>query len=847
MLVPLSWLAELVEVRGTAQAVCDALTGAGVETEVAEDARPDWSGVVTAKLLHVGPHPGADRLTVTRPTDGTTEWDVVCGATNHKTGDVIALATVGTKLPNGVKIKKSKIRGEPSEGMLCSEAELGLSEEAAGIIILPPDTPLGVPLADVLPAGDVILEASPEANRGDCLSVLGLARELSAVTGWPLRGRGATEEDTASIGLDTLAMASPVSGLKAGMTGEGDRRVRVEIDALDGCPRYAGAVMSGVQVGPSPRWITARLEAAGVRPINNVVDCTNYVMLELGNPLHAFDRRFVRGGVVSIRWAGEGEQTTTLDGKLHKLHADDLVIADGEGVIALAGVMGGENSEVRDDTTTLFLESAHFDPAAVRRTAHRTRIGSEASYRFARGVDPELPGAALNRLIELLERTTGGRLQGTPTDVYPRPSMRPTVTFRLSRIGGLLGMTIPEPRVRQLLARAGLAVVDEGRGSLTIQPPSYRFDVEREVDVLEEIARLEGYDSIPEVLPERALQSVPRRAAGLDVGAVRRSLMSCGLSEAVHFSFIDPGWVEALGVAKDHQWRARAVRVNNPLSEVGGVLRPTLLPSLLRATARNLAMGAGAVRLFELRTTFLARPEGYAEIIAGRDGRPLNKPPVIERATVCGVLVGPRRPAGWASPDDAVDLYDVRACVDAATAALGGLRGWSWGAGAELPWLSAAESAVLVHASGKREPAGWFGRIAVPVLREYEVDQVAWAFEIDLTAVGSAKPVVPRFEAFSRFPMVERDLAFVVPDGVPAATLLDQAERTARKGMKDSFCGVEVFDVYRGAGIPAGTRSVALRFRFRAPDRTLQDRAVDGVMTQIQRRLSQTDGVELRA
>ena len=847
MLVPLSWLAELVEIRGSVHAVCDALTGAGVETEIAEDARPDWDGVITAKLLHVGPHPGADRLTVTKPTDGSREWDVVCGATNQKTGDVIALATVGTRLPNGVKIKKSKIRGETSEGMLCSEAELGLSAEAAGILILPADTPLGVPLAEVMPAGDVILEASPEANRGDCLSVLGLARELSAVTGWPLRGRGPSAEDTASVGLDTLAMTSPVSGIKAGVTGDGADKVRVEIPAPDGCPRYAGAVMEGVSIGPSPRWIAARLEAAGVRPINNVVDCTNYVMLELGNPLHAFDRRFVRGGVVSIRWATDGEEATTLDGKEHTLQADDLVIADADGVIALAGVMGGENSEVRDDTTTLFLESAHFDPAAVRRTAHRTRIGSEASFRFARGVDPELPGPALNRLIELLERTTGGRLQGDPVDVYPRPSMRPTVTFRLARIPGLLGMEIPEPRVRELLARAGLAVVDEGPLSLTIQPPSYRFDVEREVDVLEELARLQGYDTIPEVLPERSLRAVPRRVGGLDVEAVRSALMGCGLAEAIHFSFIDPGWVEALGVAEDHPWRARAVRVSNPLSEVGGVLRPTLLPSLLRATSRNLAMGASAVRLFELRTAFLGRPEGFADVVAGRDGRPLDKPPVIERLTVCGLLVGPRRPSGWASEDDKVDLYDARRCVDAVASSLGGLRGWSWQAGGDRPWLIGDEAAVLAHASGRQEPAGWFGRIAVPVLRAFDLDQVVYAFEIDLESIAGRMAVVPSFEPFSRFPMVERDLAFVVPDSIAAAELIGQAERTARKGMKDAFQGVEVFDVYRGAGIPAGTRSIALRFRFRSRDRTLEDKAVDGVMTQIQRRLGQTDGVELRA
>ncbi len=850
MLVPLSWLADMVEIRGDVAHVCEALTQAGIETEIAEDARPSWDGVVTAKLLSVEKHPNADALTVTQPTtDGVTPRHVVCGATNHKAGDVVALATPGTKLPGGLKIKKSKIRGEPSEGMLCSETELGLGDDAAGIIILPPDTPLGVPLADVMPAGDVILEASAEANRGDCLSVLGLARELSAVTGWPLRSRGGTgsvaDVPIEGSSLDTVAFTAPVGGLKAGVCGTGDDKVRIELPAPDGCPRYAGAVMTDVEIKPSPSWMQKRLEAAGVRPLSNVVDCTNYVMLELGNPLHAFDRRFVRGGQIVVRRAVDGERATTLDGGEHVLDGGDLVIADGEGVVALAGVMGGANSEVRDDTTTLFLESAHFEPGSVRRTAHRCKLSTEASYRFARGVDPELPHAALLRLIELLERTAGAKLQGSIADVYPRPVARRTVTFRLARIPGLLGMELPRDRVRALLEGAGLAVVDEDAATMTVQPPTYRFDVEREVDLLEEVARLEGYDAIPEVPLSRTLGVVPRRAPGPDVGAVRRALMGCGLAEAVHFSFIDPSWLADLGLPEDHPWRAGAVAIGNPLSEVGGILRPTLLPSLLRAVSRNLAMGAADVRLFEARATFLKGSMPYADLISGGDGRPLDKPPVRERATVCGVITGRRYAPGWANDGDAVEFADVRGCVDALGHVLG-WKGWRWEAGGPA-FLDGREAAQLVHASGKGEPAGWVGRVAVPVLRAYELDQVVYAFELDVSALAPKKDVVPKFAPFSRFPGVERDLAFVVPDAVPAGWLLETAERVARKGMKAAFQGVEIFDVYRGPGIADGARSVALRFRFRDPDKTLKDTDVDGVMTQVQRRLGERDGVELRA
>ena len=848
MLVPLSWLGEMVELRGSVAEVCDALTGAGIETEVHEDARPQWDGVVTAKLLSVQKHPNADSLTVTVPTtDGVTERRVVCGATNHSAGDIIALATPGTVLPNGLKIKKSKIRGEASEGMLCSETELGLGDESEGILILPSDTPLGVPLADVLQAGEVILEASAEANRGDCLSVLGLARELSAVTGWPLKGRSRSlvgEIDATGASLDTVAFAAPVGGMKAGVCGLGQDKVRIEIAAPDGCPRYAGGVMTGVQIKPSPRWMQTRLEAAGVRPINNVVDCTNFVMLELGNPLHAFDRRFVRGGQIVVRRATDGEAATTLDGVAHVLDAGDLVIADAEGVVALAGVMGGANSEVRDDTTTLFLESAHFEPGTVRRTAHRCKLGTEASYRFARGVDPELPRSALLRLVELLERTANASLQGDITDVYPRPVVRKTVTLRLGRVRGLLGMDLPRERVLQLLERAGLAVVEEEGNSVTIQPPSYRFDVEREVDLLEEVARLEGYDAIPEVELSRTLNVVPHRAPGPDIGAVRRALMGCGLSEAIHFSFIDPGWVEGLGLDDDHPWCARAVKVANPLSEVGGILRPSLLPSLLKAAHRNLAQGASAVRLFEVRSTFLQRPEGYADVLEGRDGRPLDKAPMDERKTVAGVLIGRRHAPGWATDDSQVDFADVRGCVDAVQSVLG-TNGWKWAAGGPV-FLDGREAGQLVHASGKGEPAGWVGRIAVPALRAFDLDQVAYAFELNVSRLAPKRTSPPKFQPFSRFPGVERDLAFVVPDSIGADEVLDQAERTARKGMKAAFQGVEIFDVYRGQGIPEGSRSIALRFRFRAPDKTLEDRAVDGVMTQVQRRIGEQEGIELR-
>jgi len=836
MRLPLSWLADWVDLDGSPQDICDHLTNAGIETEIAEDARPNWEGVVTAKLSSVEPHPGADRLTVTVPNDGTKDYAVVCGATNHRAGDIVALATVGTVLPGDFKIKKSKIRGELSEGMLCSEKELGLPETSDGILILPVDTPLGLPLGDVLQAGDVIFDISPTANRGDCLSVLGLARELAAVTGWALLSPEGSD--------DALARRqAPSPGVSSGSVGQEDAPVLVQIADSDGCPHYASAVMTGVEIGPAPGWMQQRLEMAGVRPINNVVDCTNYVMLELGNPLHAFDRSFVRGGEVVVRRANEGEVARTLDGGEHSVGPTDLVIADGEGIIALAGVMGGENSEVRDDTEELFLESAHFEPMTVRRTAHRCKLSTESSYRFARGVDPDLPGRALLRLIELLTETSGATLLGDVLDLYPSAPERPPVPMRLERVAGLLGLDLPPARVVELLERAGLEVTESG-DSLSVVVPSYRFDIEREVDLLEEVARLEGFANVPEVVPSRPLTIVPRQAAGPNLHAVRLAMVRLGLSEAIHFSFIDPAWLEALGLPEDHRWITHQVRVSNPLSEVGGILRPSLLPSLLRATARNRATGAEDVRLFEVRRVFEMRDDGFASTLQP-EGRPTDRPPVIERRHVCGVLVGRRAAPGWATPDETLDFSSVKTCAEAVVATLGS-GGWKWSTDDLPAFLDPRESAVLQGAGG-RGSAGWVGRISVPVLRAFELDTVAWAFELDLDKLAPKRAQIPSFKPFSRFPGVERDLAFVVPDSIPAGDLLERAVKTARKGLKDAFQGAHIFDVYRGKGVPDGTRSVALRFSFRASDRTLEDKAVDGVMNKVEQQLSQTEGVVLRS
>ena len=771
---------------------------------------------------------------MTCPSDGERDYSVVCGATNHSAGDVIALATVGTVLPGNFKIKRSKIRGVPSEGMICSEKELGLPDTIDGVLILPPDTPLGKPLTEVLDAGDVILEVSPTANRGDCLSVVGVARELAAISGWSLKGAAAEPPGRHGDRVDTATAGVGSWGLE----------VNIRVDDSDGCHRYCGAVLKGVTVGPSPSWMSSRLEACGVRSINNVVDCTNYAMMELGNPLHAFDWQGIRGQYIGVRRAEPGERLTTLDGAERALVPEDLLIVDAEGPTALAGVMGGQDSEVRDDSTTLFLESAHFDPASVRRTAHRLKISSEASYRFARGVDPELPRRALERLMALLIETAGGELVGEVADVNPVAAPKAPVTLRIARIKGLLGFEMDAEEARGLLVRGGLnpaetATSDALGEHIVVHPPSWRFDIEREVDVLEEIARMAGYDRIPEAEPSGVLQPTSRQPAGVNQLGLRERMAEEGLSEALHFSFIDPSWLVELGLHEDHPWRARAVAIENPLSEVGGILRPTLLPSLLHAVARNRAVGNPDVRLFELRTCFLTRPGGVEAILAGADGRPLDKTPMLETRKLAGVLVGRRSPPGWnASTDDDVDFYDAMACVSAARDVIqwhDGMR-WSTGGPAEaLTFLDPRERAALTRG---RDTVGWVGRIAIGALKAYKIDAPVYAFELDVGALTPRKAPRTQYSKISEYPAAERDLALVVPDSLSADEVISLAGKTATKGLKDAFKGVDVFDVYRGEGIPEGARSLALRFRFRALDRTLKDKEIDAVMGKVEKALA---------
>lgn len=844
MRVPWSWLAEWVELAGTPGELCQRLTFAGVECEVASDARQSWPGVITARLDSVVPHPNAERLTVTAPFDGSGTRQVVCGAKNHRPGDIVALATVGTVLPGDFKIQKSKIRGELSEGMLCSERELGLSEESEGILILPPGTALGVPLHDVVQRGEVILEVSPTANRGDCLSIAGLAREVAAVTGWALRPRADEPAGPSDSGAETVRLALGHDPGVEGAVGSGERQVLVTIAAPERCRRYACAVLTGLRVGPSPKWLRDRLEAAGQRPINNVVDATNYVMLELGNPLHAFDLALLGGSRIEVRLAEPGETLKTLDGRTAVLENGDLVIAGERGPLALAGIMGGEESGVSEETTDLLLESASFEAEFVRRTAARTKMTSESSTRFSRGVDPELPRIALLRLAAMLHEIGGATWVGSALDLRAPQDAPPPVLLRSERVAQVLGSAVPHEEIVTILGRLG-ARIEAGAQGFEVWPPSARTDLSREIDLIEEIARIRGYDLIEEQRPARPLRAVPRRASGPDWGAVAHEVAGAGLSEAIGFSFIDERWLEWLGYGPESEVRTSLVRILNPLSEVGAVLRPLLLPSLVAAAARNRAAGVADVRLFELRPTFVVSPGGPKPGLS----RVPEGTAAVERKHLAYVLIGRRAPPSWAQPAQMVDFFDSKAVLESVELATGAppLR-WeplSDESAARWPFLDRRVSAQ-VGGQGKGQVLGFVGCLQVGVLRAFGLDAPCWVAELDVSAWVPSRRRPARHRPVSRFPGSERDLALLVPAAVSASSVVDVCARAAKKSLGDSVQGVEVFDVFTGKDFPTGTRSLALRFRFRSVERTLADAEIDAAMATVERKICERDGVTVR-
>ncbi len=781
MNVSLRWLSALVGRDLDPDDVARRLTLLGAAVESVERLNAELGDVIVGQVEEVGKHPNADRLTLCRVNDGREVHDVVCGATNVRAGRKYPYAPAGAVLPGGFELSARKIRGVVSNGMLCSPRELGLGTDHEGIMDLETDADPGTRLVDAMPLEDVRLELDVTADRPDLLCHKGVARELAAAYGVPLR-------------LPAIPGAPP--------TGAGPRReategtvdgVEVVVEDVEGCPRYMAAVIRDVTVGPSPDWLQARLRSIGARPINNVVDATNYILHELNQPMHAFDLGRVRGPRIVVRRALSGEQLVTLDGERRELDDPMTMICDAGGVVAIAGVMGGEESEVGEETHDVLLECAYFDPKRIRRTRQALRMSTDASYRFERGIDREGMPDAIGRAVALLRAVAGGREAEPPLDVYPRPTKPRCVFLRPERVEHLLGVPVPRAEIERALVQIGFPVAPKD-DRLHVQVPGWRPDVSREVDLIEEVARIRGYDSFPvEMRPFRpsAVPSDPREELKR---RVRRTLVGLGLNEARSLSLTPRAGDDA-------------VPILNPLSAEDAYLRRDLLPGLIRSVERNWAVRERDIRLFEVGAVFHH----------GGDGLP------HEALRAAAVITGARVPPHWSDAGTPqFDVWDLKGMFETAIEVAVGSRtvepvegGWEWR-----------------DADG--DVRGW--------ARMLDADRPAWAaplfgFEFDLQVVE--RPDL-RFTSLPTNPPLERDLALVLGGEVTAA----QVEAVIREQAGPLLADLAVFDEYRGEGV-AG-RSVAWRLVFRAPDRTLKDEEADQALTHVLSALKEGLGVERR-
>jgi phenylalanyl-tRNA synthetase beta chain len=797
MNVSYHWLQALApNLTDTPQVAAERLALLGAPVDEMVDLGAGIGDVVIARVDAVRQHPNADRLRIcTVDAGGAEPLQVVCGAPNVEAGRFYPLAPVGSSLPGGIEIKKAKLRGEVSEGMLCSARELGLGRDHAGLMTLTGEWQPGERFLEALGLDDVRLVVDITPNRSEMLSHWGVARELAP----------GGEDDLVLAPFPGAAPGEVLEIVPAERAGE-TAGVPVRIEDVEGCPRYAAAVIRGVKVAPSPEWLASKLRAVGVRPINNVVDATNYVMLELGQPLHAFDLQRLAGPAIVVRRARSGEVLKTLDGVERTLDPEMLVIADAERAIALAGVMGGEESEVRDETTDLLIECARFDARRVRRAARGVGLSTDASYRYEREVDPELQPRALARVVELIVAVAGGEVAGSGVDVNPIPFQRQVVELRPERVERVLGIPVPAEEIASLLGAIGFRVQDTSARPLAVEVPGFRSDISREIDLIEEVARRRGYDSFPEALapfrpsavPEDAMVGVQRR--------LRQLLVGRGLLEA-----------RTAGFAPASEER---VALLNPLSSEESHLRNTLTQGLLRRVEHNWARGTRDVRLFEIGSVFRPTP----------GARP------HEEVRVAVVLTGATRPPHWSGPAPAWDVWDLKALLAELAEALGAgeVVPGEW---QSLSGLVAPEEALVVEHGEARRGGG--GRVSDAAVDAPAWAEPVWAAELVLAAPKRAERI---YRALPEFPGSERDLALLVPDAVSAAELEATIRAAASELLEETFA----FDRYAGKGIPEGTSSLAWRLRFRAPGRTLTDAEVDKAVGRVLNALEERHGVRRR-
>jgi len=795
MKVSIKWLRNYVDVDLSVDELADKLTMAGLEVDSVEKLDSGLDKVVVGKIVNIRQHPNADKLVLCDVDADAETLKVVCGAPNAREGMAAPLALVGAELPSGMEIRAARVRGETSYGMLCSEKELGFSEDAAGLMELSNQFNAGTPLAEALGLDDTVLDIDLTPNRPDCLSILGVAREVSVITGNPLRkpNIAITEGDREASSLTSVTILDP-----------------------DLCPRYAARIICGVKVTPSPAWMQQRLEAVGLRGINNVVDVTNYVLMELGHPLHAFDYNLLAENRIVVRTARQGEEIVTIDEETRKLTDDMLVIADAEKPVAVAGVMGGFDSEVTETTTDVLLESAYFNPISIRKTSKALGMHTDASHRFERGMDIEGLITAIDRAAQLIQEIAGGEICKHIVDAYPVKFERQKIRLRPERVNFVLGTDVPRDKMKDILTGLEFEVSDDWE----VAVPTFRPDVTREIDLVEEIARIYGYDNIPFALPTGDIPLAETNAKAVLREKAKTVMLDCGLTEAINYSFYSPKVFDLIKLPEDSAYR-KAMRLKNPISEEQSIMRTTLIPSLLENVRWNINHQVADVKLFELSSTY--HPQGEGEL-------------PCEREEIAGAISGSVGLGTWADPKREVDFFDIKGIVEVLLEELGILE----------YEVKPTEHSTLHPARNaecyvKGESVGILGEVHLDVLDNYEIQQRVYIFELDFDKLAKLADTKKYFKPISQYPSVSRDIAIIVSSDVTS----EESARIIQTAGGELITSVKLFDVYTGKSIPKGKRSLAYSIEFQA-DRTLTDEEVDEIRLKIIGKLEKEIGAELR-
>ncbi len=799
MKVPLSWLREYVDVTLSPTELANRLTMAGTEVKGVQVIGGSWENIVVGQIVAVNPHPNADRLTLATIDLGTEQPTVVCGAPNLRLGDKVAFASVGAQLIDGhsgqaFRLESARIRGVVSNGMACSEKELGISDSHEGIMVLPAEAPVGTPLASYL--GDTIFDMDITPNRPDCLCLVGIAREVSALTGQGLHLPEIEYEEK----------ALPI-----------DQQISVEIAAPDLCPRYCASLITGIKVAESPRWLQQRLLKCGMRPINNIVDITNYVMLEYGQPLHAFDYHQIKGRKIIVRRATKGETIISLDGIERRLAEDMLVIADEEQAVAIAGVMGGADSEVTPETTSILLESANFSPPSIHYTGRVLDLPSEACMRFERGIRPELTLPALKRATRLIVQLVGGKSAKGLIDAYPGKQEPESIPLSTSQVNQLLGVEFSLDQIVGALTALGFECKVASASEVWVTAPYWRSDIHQAVDLIEEVARIIGYDEIPATM---LAQSVPRQNPEPILSLkqkVRYSLVGYGFQEVVTYSLTSLEMLNRL-LPDPHPIDPMPLRVANPMTLEQEYLRPNLRANLLAVLSANRRYEDGGIRLFELGKVYLPRPKDLP-----------GEPEVL-----CGLLSGSRFEKSWHGGDDSFDFYDAKGVVEGLLSQLDIDASFDE---SKDESLHPVKQAAIVIGGNK---LGVVGELHSKLLEAFEIPGATYLFEINLTALLPFSLGHKMFQPISRFPTIVRDIALVVDAGVTHHRVKD---------IINSFPLVKqvtIFDVYSGEQVPPGKKSLAYSITFQSPTHTLTDEEVNQVQQQILDKLSTELSATLR-